>query len=334
MVKEPAKGPDNQRPLCLALDFGGTKLAAGLVEWRQGRLLRQARCSTSGQRGAEGQIADMLGMVAADLHLRPEDWSSIWGVGISFGGPVDVESGTVLLSHHVTGWENLALVRRIEDAYHCPVVMENDANAVALGEHLYGAGRGSANMLYLTISTGIGGGLILDNRLRRGEHGMAGEVGHMVVRPGGPLCSCGNRGCLEALASGPAIAQRARNALAAGAPAPLLLSLVGGRIQDITAQTVFSAATQGEPSAVQVIAEAADDLGLAIAMVCSIVDPGCVVIGGGVAKAGDLLLDPVRASFMRFAFPMVAERVRIIQAQALDEGGLLGAAALVAQNLL
>lgn len=315
--------------LCLALDFGGTKLAAGIVDWQSGRVVREARCRTGESSGAEGQIADMLGLVdglLADMSAG----EVLSGVGVSFGGPVDTASGTVLQSHHVPGWENLPLASRLSRRLGLPVLIENDANAVALGELYYGAGKGVEDLVYITISTGIGGGVILGGRLYRGAHGLAGEVGHMVVRPDGPLCTCGNHGCLEALASGLSIARRAREALASGQSSQLL-ALAGGDAQAITAETVFRAARSGDGLAQQVVAEAAADLGLGIAMLCSIVDPARVILGGGVAKAGEQLLAPVRASFRRHALPMLAERVEIARAAAIDEGGLLGAAALVAR---
>ncbi len=316
-------------PLCLALDFGGTKLAAGLVNWRTGAVLRQARCGTSNGRGAEGQIADMLAL-ATELALSPAERSALQGVGVSFGGPVEEASGTVLHSHHVEGWDGLPLAMRLEQELGLRVVVENDANAIALGEYRYGAGRGVRNLVYITVSTGIGGGVVLDGRLWRGSHGMAGEVGHMVVRPGGPVCTCGNRGCLEGLAAGPAIARRAREALGAGADGEHLLALAGDEPSAITAQLVFRAAACGDPASAAVVAGVAEDLGLAIAMLSSIVDPARVIIGGGVAKAGEQLLAPVRAAFRRHAFPMLAAEVAIVQAANPDMGGLLGAAALVA----
>jgi len=324
----------NAGELCLALDFGGTKLAAGLVAWRSGQLLRQARCATSCDRGARGQIADMLELVQS-LRLSPAEWAAVTAAGVSIGGPVDAEAGMVLQSHHVVGWEGLPLGAELQRHLRRPVLMENDANAVALGEYRYGAGRGVPDLVYLTISTGIGGGIILGGRLWRGSHGLAGEVGHMAVRPGGPLCTCGNRGCLEALAAGPAIARRAREALAAGGggsrTAPTALALAGGDAAAIAAEHVFRAARQGDAAAAQVVAAACEDLGLGIAMLASIVDPARVILGGGVAKAGEQLLVPVRAAFARHAPPNLAGRVAIVQAAALDEGGLLGAAALVAQ---
>lgn len=330
---EEAQSPSG---LCLALDFGGTKLAAGLVNWRTGEVLRQARCATAGSRGARGQIADMLGLVERELGLAGAGLAALDAVGVSFGGPVDTARGIVLQSHHVEGWEGLPLLAELEATFHRPVHLENDANAVALGEYRYGAGRGARTVVYITVSTGIGGGIVLDGQLWRGSHGVAGEVGHMVVRPGGPVCTCGNRGCLESLASGPSIARRAREALAAGGggggsrTAPTVLAIAGSEA-DITAEHVFRAARAGDPLAAQVVAAVAEDLGLAIAMLASIVDPERVILGGGVAKAGEQLLAPVRAAFARHAFPLLAERVSIVQAAAIDEGGLLGAAALVAQ---
>jgi len=318
------------RHLCLALDFGGTKLAAGLVAWDTGTILRQGRCATTRSRGAKGQIADMLELVRRELRLSETEWEALDGVGVSFGGPVDASTGTVLQSHHVEGWEGLSLVAETEQALGRPAVMENDANAAALGEYLYGAGRGAEDLVYMTISTGIGGGIVLGGKLWRGHHGLAGEIGHMVVRPGGPLCPCGNLGCLESLASGPSIARRAREALATGREGARMLTLAQGHPDAITAEHVFRAAREGDGVAAATIAAVAADLGLAIAMLASIVDPARVILGGGVAKAGEQLLTPVRAAFARYTLPPLASKVAIVQAAALDEGGLLGAAALVA----
>ncbi len=320
---------DLQGQLCLALDFGGTKLAAGLIDWRTGSLLRQARCRTGDERGAEGQISDMLALIGG-LAVSHSELAAIAAVGVSFGGPVDAASGTVLHSHHITGWDGLHLAGRLQRELGCRVLVENDANAVALGEYRYGAGRGVRDLVYITVSTGIGGGVVLDGKLWRGSHGIAGEVGHMVVRAGGPLCTCGNHGCLEALAAGPAIARRAREALEAGRPGERLLALAGGAPSAITAETVFRAAESGDPAGEAVVGAVAEDLGLAIAMLASIVDPARVIIGGGVAKAGEGLLAPVRAAFRRYAFAMLANEVAIVQAANPDEGGLLGAAALIA----
>ncbi len=317
--------------LCLALDFGGTKLAVGLVNWRNGAVLRQARCSTAGERGAHGQIADMLALQRG-LSLSPGESGAIRAIGVSFGGPVDAATGVVVHSHHVEGWNGLPLAGRLQEALGWPVLIENDANAVALGEYRYGAGRGARDLVYITISTGIGGGIVLDGRLWRGHHGLAGEIGHMVISPGGPLCTCGNRGCLEAFASGLSIAQRAREGLAIGALGPRLLALANGDPAAIDAEMVFQAARDGDALAAATVALAAEDLGLAIAMLASLVDPERVILGGGVAKAGEQLLAPVRKAFRRYAFPMLVDSVSIVQAVALDEGGLLGAAALVAQG--
>ncbi len=323
-------GSEAEGGLCLALDFGGTKLAAGLADWRAGRLLRQVRCGTALARGARGQITDMLALVEA-LHLSQAERAVLAAAGVCFGGPVDAENGIVLQSHHVGGWAGLPLAAELRAALALPVHVENDANAVALGEYRYGAGRGVRDLVYITVSTGIGGGIVLGGRLWRGHHGLAGEVGHMVVRPGGPLCTCGNRGCLESLASGLSIARRAGEALARAGGGDALLSLAGGDAGALTAEHVFSAARGGDPIAAGVVAAVAEDLGLAIAMLASIVDPARVILGGGVAKAGEQLLAPVRAAFARYAFPMLADRVAIVQAAALDDGGLLGATALVAQ---
>ncbi|MFL5806130.1 MAG: ROK family protein, partial [Roseiflexaceae bacterium] len=211
----------------LGLDFGGTKLAAGLADLSSDVIVASARCPTP-PGGAEASLATML-QLARDLlaaqgehEVRPYVRSPahlftrspahpLTGVGVSFGGPVEADGRTVRRSMHVPGWEGFALADRLEREFGVPTLVANDADAAALAEHRFGAGRGVRHMLYLTVSTGIGGGVIVDGRLHRGERAWAGEVGHMPLKPDGPPCPCGRHGCLEALASGLSIARAARD---------------------------------------------------------------------------------------------------------------------------
>jgi len=184
----------------LALDSGGTKLAAAVLDPQTKRWLSRGRCLSPSREGARAVLARMLSLADAQLAqvgLRPA------AVGISFDGPVDRAGERSRTCHHVAGWEGFPLREYISNRFHAPAVLENDANAGALGEWRYGAGRGCQSMLYITVSTGIGGGLILNNALHRGAHGLAGEIGHMCLDPDGPLCACSRHGCLEA--EGPAL---------------------------------------------------------------------------------------------------------------------------------
>ncbi len=221
----------------LGLDFGGTKLAAGLVEPSIGAVVASARCPTPGDaRGQPGRddpasLTSCSGVMAnphpftrSPLHPLPErrrrkprptgpGCHSLTGVGVSFGGPVEADGRTVRRSMHVPGWEAFGLADRLEGEFGAPALVANDADAAALAEQSFGAGRGVRHLLYLTVSTGIGGGVIINGRLHRGEHAWAGEIGHMPLVQDGPPCPCGRHGCLESLASGLSIARAARERL-------------------------------------------------------------------------------------------------------------------------
>jgi len=284
--------------LTLALDFGGTKLAAGLVD-AEGTVLAEGR-ATSPPDAAAGYAAmlalarDLLGG-AADRPLA---------CGVSFGGPVAADSRTVRRSMHVPGWDGAPLADWVERDLGLPCAVANDADAAALGEARYGAGRGAALLLYLTVSTGIGGGVVAGGRLFRGARALAGELGHQCLDPGGPPCSCGRRGCLEALAAGPAIARSAGMA---------------------DARAVAEAVARGEPGARAAWERAMGWLGIGVANAANIINPDRVVIGGGVAGAGELLLAPVRAVA---AARCLDPELRVELAGLGPRTGLAGAAAV------
>jgi glucokinase len=299
--------------LILACDFGGTKLSAAVVEtavlahpqpqWHT----HQRRFSPPGAT-AQTDIATMIAM----------GWELLGGdrplaVGISFGGPVDYTSGVVRLSHHVPGWENVPLQARFEEAFQAPVRVDNDANVAALGEWRFGAGRGVDDMLYVTVSTGVGGGWILDGRPYRGAAGMAGEIGHTVVDPNGPLCLCGKRGCVERLASGPYMAQdmaAARGLLA----------------EEVTGKLVAEWAEMGEETAVAILERGAWGLGVGIGNAANLLNPACVVLGGGVTKSGARWWEIIRQTARATALPEV--QFDILPAALGDDAPLWGAIAL------
>lgn len=296
-------------PTYLGLDFGGTKLAAGLAD-ETGHLLAIERGPTDPEAGTAGAMDTMRRLVAAMTDRRSE----IAGVGISFGGPVSADRTRTLLSHHGPGWEDVPLVERVAAIWRCPVTMDNDANAAALGEVRFGAGRGFRNVLYLTVSTGIGGGVVIDGELYRGSRGLSGEIGHTIVEPGGPPCPCGKRGCLEAVAAGPMIAR----AYAAA-----------GTATDVGAEDVFRRAAKGDPIARDVLDRAIRGLGLGISNAINLLDPDLVVIGGGVSKAGDALFVPLRRAVRETCSPSPPDAVPIRPAALGDAVGVLGAIALI-----
>jgi glucokinase len=294
------------------MDFGGTKLALGLADER-GKLLGFRRRPTDAAAAAPGAVQAMHEM-AAELGAQS---GTVAGVGISFGGPVAVDRQRTLLSHHGPGWENVHLVREVADVWGVPVEMDNDANAAALGEVRFGAGQGQRNVLYVTVSTGIGGGVVLDGELYRGSRGLSGEIGHTIVQPGGPVCACGKRGCLEAVAAGPALGR---------AYAELASQPVGS----VTGEEVFRLAAAGDPVAARVLAEAIEYLGIGLANAINLLDPDLVVVGGGVSRAGDRLFVPLRQAVRAACAPSPPDGVPVVPAALGDAVGVLGAVALVA----
>lgn len=309
--------------MILALDFGGTKHTAGLAA--RGEHTWRGRRQTFSPPGADADfdLAAMLSMGQALLSgQRPA------AVGVSFGGPVEYSAGVVRLSHHVPGWENKPLRRIIADAFGAPAFVDNDANLGAMGEHRFGAGQGCDSLLYITVSTGVGGGWILNGRPWRGHDSMAGEFGHTVVDPNGPPCVCGGRGCVERLAAGPMIARRAREWLSAEPERDTALRrLVDHDLAAIDAQAVAQAAARGDEMAWEALAVSARALGQAIGSAANLVNPQRFVLGGGVTKSGARYWDAIRASARTAAMPEV--HVDIVPAHLGDDAPLWGAVALV-----
>jgi glucokinase len=314
--------------LLLALDFGGTKHTAALAvpgerEWRAHR-----RVFSPPGADARYDIRTMCAIARGLLAgARPA------AVGVSFGGPVDAATGTVRLSHHVPGWENTPLREILEKEFGAPASVDNDANVAALGEHRFGAGQGCSSLLYITVSTGVGGGWILDGRLWHGVEGMAGEIGHTVVDPDGPLCLCGKRGCVERLASGPYIAQRAREWLEEQPErGQVLRAMTGNDLEKVTAQLVSQAAAQGDDLAWEALEVAAWALGVGIGNAANLVNPGRFILGGGVTKSGDHFWEVVRRVARETALPEV--HFDIVTATLGDDAPLWGAVALAEDCLL
>lgn len=310
----------------LALDFGGTKHAAAIVAAGE-KCLQQKRILSPLNADVSTDLAIMRSLVQDLL-----DGEKPAAIGVSFGGPVDATSGIVRLSHHVKGWENIPLREILEAEYGVPASVDNDANVAALGEHRFGAGQEFNSLLYITVSTGVGGGWILNGQPWRGAAGMAGEIGHIVVDPAGALCLCGKRGCVERLASGPYIAQQAQAELRAQPErGAVLRTLVADNITAINAQIVSQAAQQGDQLATEVLKKAGWALGVAIGNVANLINPQLFVLGGGVTKAGEQFWAVVRSVARETALPEV--NFDIVPAALGDEAPLWGAVAL-AEDLL
>ena len=305
----------------LAIDIGGTKLAAGVVD-ADGKMLERGEVPTLAHEGL-GPVLERIVALGRDLLARAAAQKEpVQRIGIGCAGPVDLEAGKVFNPPNLPGWSEVSLVRHIESALGLPAVLENDANAAALGEFRYGAGKGARSLVYFTVSTGIGGGIILDGKVWHGLKDAAGEVGHMTVCPEGPVCGCGNRGCLEAMASGPSIARRAREAVATGRLTRLR------EVPVVTSAAVVRLAQEGDAVALEVWDAAVKHLGIGVVAVITILAPERVVLGGGVTGAGNFLFEPLRAEVRRRVKLAPVESVLILPAALGPDVGILGAAAV------
>jgi glucokinase len=255
----------------------------------------------------------------------------IIAAGVGCGGPLDPKTGMIMEPPNLPGWVDVPLVKILQDALGIPVYLDNDANAAALGEHRFGAGRGVENMVYLTISTGIGGGIIIGNKLYQGQNGNAGEIGHMSLAINGRPCNCGSRGCLEAYASGTNIAARAREAVGAGEKS--LLTELAGSPDNISGETIMAAMQAGDSVATRIWDETMEILGAGIANVINIFNPQRVVLGGGITNFGDLLFGPIRRIALSRAMGPLAQVAEIVPAQLGGQVGVLGAAAVALEHV-
>jgi glucokinase len=306
------------RDAIAAIDIGGTKIALGLAGL-DGQPLIFRRFPTRVERGPHalvGEACDELERMAGETGARPV------AVGIGCGGPLDRARGLILSPPNLPGWDEFPIVRLVEERLSLPVLLDNDANAAALGEHEYGAGRGVRNLVYITISTGIGGGLIINDQLVHGIGEGAGEVGHMVVEPGGAPCGCGARGCLEALCSGTSIARRAVERLALDERPSMLRE---GDAANITAHSVAVAAQAGDPVAGAVWDETIQHLAVGLCNIIAALAPEAIILGGGVSTSGDQLLVPLRRRVRESVKIMPVEQVRILQASLGGDSGIHGA---------
>jgi glucokinase len=308
--------------LYLGLDIGGTKLAVGIAN-AEGRVLADAAEPTDPTSRPGDVVEALYRMSQAVCAKAGVGLRDLRAVGISYGGPVDYPAGVTVTCHHLQGWEKVPLVRMVEERFGLPAAMDNDANAAALAEAVFGAGRGHTHLLYLTVSSGIGGGIIIEGEIYRGATSMAGEIGHMTVKPDGPVCTCGRRGCLEAMASGWSIARRAQEAAAAW-PGESALK----RLAEITAQAVAQAAEAGDALALEIMRETADNLAFGIGAGVNLLNPTLVVIGGGVSQAGEVLFGPLREALGRYALKENAQAVRVAPAALGAQVGVLGGVAL------
>ena len=309
--------------LTIGVDVGGTKVLGGVVD-ASGRVLASSRRETP----REGGIELTKTIAAVALELMQDD--SISAVGVSAAGFVSSDRKTMLATPNIADWNGVQLDLELTKLIGLPVRIENDANAAAWGEAKFGAGRNQAHMMMLTIGTGVGGGIVVNNELYRGAFGIAAEFGHLRVVPEGHLCGCGARGCFEQYASGSALRRHAREAISASPDlARNLLARGDGTIDGLTGQAITDAAREGDAVALAAFQTTAQYLGAGIASLAVLLDPSCVVIGGGVIDAGEILLAPTREAMKRY-MPFAGKHPypQIVAAELGNEAGLVGVADL------
>ena len=301
----------------IAVDIGGTHLRAALYEPENTQPIIHKRIRTHTEEpGVYGRMEALI------ESIWPKD-GNVAAIGVASPGPLDPHTGYILKTPNIKEWQNFPLGPNLTKHFNVPAFVDNDANLAALGEWKFGAGKGHHHLLYLTISTGVGGGVITDDHLLQGYHGLATELGHTILDPDGPLCSCGFAGHLEAFSSGPAIVKYVIAELEAGASSRLKLN------KNLTAQSVADAATHGDALAISAYQRAGEYLGIAVANFLTSFDPSIVVFGGGVSQVGSLLFDAFRSSLKKRIFhPRYLENLKIEMAALGDDAGLLGALAL------
>jgi glucokinase len=316
----------------LGVDIGGTKVIAALAD-ENGDIIARDQRATEFSRGGDVGFGNIVASCDAVLADIGDD--HVERIGVSCGGPLDRRSGTILHPPNLHGWTNFPLTKKLEDRYGAPALLDNDANLAAFGESKRGAGKGYGSFVYFTVSTGIGGGIVIDGKVLHGANDNAAEFGHHNIVPDGPLCGCGNRGCLESLASGTSIARRAKEILRGGNASPtstLLMRLADGDIEKVTAAMVAEAGRQGDRVALRIWEETGFYLGLGVSNVVAMLNPERVVLGGGVIKAGDLILEPTRRTFQQRTLPDLAKIVDIVPAALGDDAGIVGSVELAKQG--
>lgn len=312
----------------VGIDVGGTNIVAGTVAEDGSEVLGLVSEPTIAEQGAEAVVARIVKLARASIVAAGR--REIVGAGIGSPGPLNTETGVVILTPNL-GWVNMPLRDRIADALQLPATLDNDANCAIFGEWWRGAAQGVDHVVGLTIGTGVGGGIVLDGEIYHGASDVAGEIGHMTIEANGRRCKCGNDGCLEAYASGPAIAARAVEGIESGAETALP-QYVAGDLSRITAQVVYEAAHDGDAYALETVRDTAKLLGAGVANIVNIFNPEVVVICGGVTLAGEKLFGPLRSEVQRRAFKPAWEVCRILPGTLTGTAGVYGAAAVFMQR--
>ena len=304
----------------IGVDLGGTNLRTAILS-PDGNILDRHKEATCAADGWEKVVARLIENIKRQRKSAIQQGFDVAAVGVGAPGVIQADKGIVVKSPNFPDWNNLPLKDQLEKALGTPVFLENDANAAALGEQWRGAGRGIRSMILLTLGTGVGGGIILDNKIWHGADGMAGEIGHMTLIPDGRPCTCGNTGCLEMYSSARGIVQSFREALGKSGGVP-------DQLKQISSEQVYEAAGAGNETAVRVMKDMGRMLGIGIASLINIFNPERIVVGGGVKDAWPLFIGATREEIIKRAFAVPAKRTEIVPSELGDDAGMVGAAAV------
>ena len=316
----------------IGVDVGGTKVAAGFVD-PQGEIAQHTRTAMNPRGSAEEGLAAVMAAIDALLEMAPEEHGAVQRIGICAPGPLDPHTGVVLNPPNLPCWRNFPLAAEISRRYGGSVKIDNDANAAALAEGLWGAGRGYRNVFYACIGTGIGTGILFDGRIYYGRTGAAAEGGHVSIDYNGPRCGCGKKGCIEALASGTAIGKKARARLGGKAGcSPAMLDLAGGDIQAVTSEIVGRAYAAGDPFAKEILLETVDLLAVWLGNIVDLLEPDVMILGGGVAGMLSPFFGEIRNLLPAWCVNSRCLEIPLVQARYGENSGIAGGAALCANS--
>lgn len=304
----------------IGIDLGGTKISGAVADF-DGNIVSQYTIPTKAEEGEEAVLQRIILVIEKVIEESKVAKDKIVTIGIGSPGPLDAKEGKIITTPNLP-FRNFNLVKPLKDKFNIPVYLDNDANVAAMGEYIFGAGKGTSNMIFVTVSTGIGGGAILNGKIYRGNTSNALEIGHMTLEKDGPRCNCGNYGCAEALASGTAIGRLAKEEITKGVKTSLTT------YENVTSYEVFKEAEKGDAVAKAVLDKALNYLGICIANIIASFDPEMVIIGGGVSKGGDIVFKKVQEVVNKRCFKSMAESTKIVPAGLGTNAGLMGAVAL------
>lgn len=308
------------REYVVGIDLGGTKISGALADL-DGKILNQYTMPTMAIEGEKAVLSRIIEVIETVIAKSNKTNDMIRAIGMGSPGPLDSKEGVIIVTPNLP-FKNFQLVKPIMVNFNIPTYLDNDANVAAIGEYMLGSGRGTRNMIYITVSTGVGGGAILGGKIYRGSTSNALEIGHTTILPDGPKCNCGNYGCIEALSSGTAIARQAREAINNGIETSL------SNYENVSSYEVFKEANAGDKVAKEILEKSFTYLGIGVANVITSFDPDMVVIGGGVSKGGSILFDIVQREVDKRCFKTMSEHTRIVPAQLGTDAGVIGAVAL------